>query len=80
MEFCWQCFENKSDTKECENCGFDYCLECNHICIYLCHNCAERTDKIVNSSYYGGFVCLECNSKFWNTIASKKWNTIACKK
>ena len=77
MEFCWQCFENKSNTKECDECGFDYCLECNHTCSeeekigYLCHNCAKRTAKVVDSSYYGGFVCLECLLIVINSIIQK---------
>lgn len=30
---CWECFENFNELTECNQCGFDYCVDCiiNHI-------------------------------------------------
>ena len=52
---CWHCFElfNQNALQECQDCGFDYCLQCiqNHNEqeeeeieeIYLCNECGQRS-------------------------------------
>jgi hypothetical protein len=53
-EICWECFELYFFLKECNQCGFNYCLDCinKHLEKKACEICKLETELVKKKSTF----------------------------